>query len=275
MWYRSELKAKAKELLQKNYWKAVLVALILAMITGSGGSSGGSASSGANKSFRESGDYPLFLEEMEGVAQEPAAVALISGIAIGVIIFVLVVFAVALLLSIMVFNPLQVGAQKFFINCNSDEEPSLNALSYAFSNSYKNVIKIMFFRGLYIFLWTLLFIIPGIIKAYEYMMIPYILAENPDMPMEDVFERTKAMMDGEKWRTFVLDLSFLGWHLLGACTCCVLTILYVNPYYYLTLSELYLVLKQKIDGPTGGFNSGYQYQSTTDIPQQTQNPYLQ
>ena len=107
-------------------------------------------------------------------------------------------------------------------------------------------MKTIFLRDLYIFLWSLLLIIPGIVKAYEYMMVPYLLSEDPSMPTEEAFARSKAMMDGEKWNVFVLDLSFLGWNILGACTLGILTVFYVAPYQYLTHAALYGALKQKM-----------------------------
>ena len=93
----------------------------------------------------------------------------------------------------------------------------------------------------------MLFVIPGIIKAYEYRMIPYILAENPDISMEEAFALSKKMMDNEKLNTFALDLSFLGWFLLGIVSVGICLIFYVTPYYNLTNAELYIVLKQKIN----------------------------
>ena len=101
----------------------------------------------------------------------------------------------------------------------------------------------MFWKDLFTFLWSLLFVIPGIVKSYEYMMIPYLLAENPDMSREDAFAESKRMMDGNKWDTFVMDLSFIGWLLLGAITMNIVNILYTNPYMYLTHAELYHTLK--------------------------------
>ncbi len=68
-----------------------------------------------------------------------------------------------------------------------------------------------FGRDLYTVLWTLCLIIPGIVKSYEYKMIPYILAENPRILRKRAFEISKNMMDGEKWNAFVIDLSFIGW----------------------------------------------------------------
>ena len=83
----------------------------------------------------------------------------------------------------------------------------------------------------------------GIVKAYEYMMVPYILAENPDMSREEVFALSKQMMKGNKWDAFVLDLSFIGWMILGALTLNIVNVLYTNPYRYLTSAELYHTLK--------------------------------
>ena len=76
--------------------------------------------------------------------------------------------------------------------------------------------------NLFIALWTLLLIVPGIIKSYEYRMVPYILAENPGMNRKEAFAISKRMMTGKKWATFVLDLSFFGWIFLSIFTCGIL-----------------------------------------------------
>ena len=112
------------------------------------------------------------------------------------------------------------------------------------SGQLKNTIFTMFMKGLFQFLWSLLFVIPGIIKAYEYRMIPYILSENPEISRERVFEISKKMMMGNKWNTFVLDLSFLGWEILSGLTIGILGIFYVNPYVQSTNAELYAYLRE-------------------------------
>ena len=119
----------------------------------------------------------------------------------------------------------------------------------------------MFLKALYVFLWSLLLVIPGIIKGYEYRMIPYILAENPGIDTKEAFAMSKQMMDGNKWNAFVLDLSFLGWIILSVFTCGILAVFYVNPYIYMTDAELYVALKEITFGnaPTGYQNgAGYQ-----------------
>ena len=73
-----------------------------------------------------------------------------------------------------------------------------------------------FLRGLYTFLWSLLFVIPGIVKSYAYAMTPFIMAENPDMSAGEAIEASKQLMEGHKGELFTLDLTFIGWDLLAA-----------------------------------------------------------
>ena len=101
----------------------------------------------------------------------------------------------------------------------------------------------MFLQTIYIFGWSLLFLIPGIVKMYSYMLVPYILAENTYMDRKRIFELSREMMRGHKWEAFVLNLSFLGWNLLGAFTYGIVNILYTNPYIYATRAEFYCALK--------------------------------
>lgn len=73
-------------------------------------------------------------------------------------------------------------------------------------------------RGLYTFLWSLLFIIPGIIAAYSYAMTGYILAEDPELTAGEAISRSKEMMSGNRFRLFCLQFSFIGWEILSALT---------------------------------------------------------
>lgn len=77
-------------------------------------------------------------------------------------------------------------------------------------------------------------------------MIPYILAENPKIQRKKAFKLSKKMMKGNKWKTFILDFSFLGWELLSIFTFGLLNIFYINPYKVATTVELYEVLKKQI-----------------------------
>ncbi len=287
MWTRAELKAKAKFALKRNYWKAVLVAIIMALCFGGTGGSvssddvnidsdSGSVSitdsfvegfkegynSGRNDSVFEDDYYENSLDDdLDDLGD------LFSGASAGILVIVVlvvvgIIFAIALLLTAFVFNPLGVGCARFFVK-DLNEPATLNELTYAFDHSYMNVVKIMFMKQLKTFAWTLLFIVPGIIKAYEYRMIPYIVAENPEISYDDAFATTKRMMDGNKWNSFVLDLSFILWNLLSACTLGLLSVFFVGPYIRLTDAALYEKLSVLKNDPYqkgyyNGYNNGYQ-----------------
>ena len=137
-----------------------------------------------------------------------------------------------------------VGNKGYFLK-NHDENPELNEIFKGFKGNYLNVVKIMFLMNLKILLWLFLFIVPGIIKAYEYSMIPYLLAENPNLSASQAFSLSKQMTTGQKMDLFVLDLSFLGWIILGLI-CCGIGILFVLPYPEATRAEVYLILKESV-----------------------------
>lgn len=101
----------------------------------------------------------------------------------------------------------------------------------------------MFFYQIKIVLWTLCFIVPGIIKAYEYCMVPYILAEHPEMESAAVFERSRMLTQNNKMNIFVLEISFIGWLFLGMM-CCGIGVIFVSPYIDITMTHLYLKLKE-------------------------------
>lgn len=149
--------------------------------------------------------------------------------------------------SAFVASPIIVGKNRYFMEHRAFDS-KFERLFWSFkSGRYMNVVKIMFWRELKIFLWSLLFVIPGIIKSYEYSMVPYILAENPHISSERAFELSKKMTRGEKWKIFVLDLSFLGWRILGVLCCCVGEI-FLQPYVEATYAELYQVMREKAHG---------------------------
>ncbi len=233
MWTRKELKANAKIAFKRNYWRSVLTALVMVVITG--GLGGISANMSADQSV-SNGDIVTGTQD---IISTPAVGAL-TGIALGAGI-------VALIVGIFIVNPLEAGCQKFFIT-NREEKAEVGLIGSAFSSNYLNVVKTLFLRDLYTILWCCLLIIPGIIKAYSYRMTAFIMAEHPEMDSKEAITLSRQMMDGNKWRAFVLDLSFILWYLLTAITFGIVGIFYVNPYVYSTNAELYAALKNE---PTG------------------------
>ena len=240
-WNRKELKDKAKLRLKANYWKAVLIGLITILI-GGGASANYTFHDGAGAaqtSEQVSSNSVTFADELSQIP-----VAGIVAIVCFAIVVVLLAIAIVVAMDALVLNPLEIGRNRFFVR-DLEENAEIKEVCYAFDRGYKNGVKVMFFRDLYLILWTLLFIIPGIVKAYEYRMIPYILSENPNMDKREVFLMSKQMMSGNKWKAFVLDLSFILWDLLGACTFGILHIFYIEPYKRLTDAGLYQSLKDE------------------------------
>ena len=255
---RKYLKERAKVAFKRNYWMCVLVALILAIITGALASSGAASSfrKGYNKGrYGDTYRYEAKIKESANVLDAAAPIDMngigekaIMATAIGVgvfvvVIIVLVAVGVGILISVFVTNVLEVGARKFFLE-NTSEAVKIDALSYGFNGgNYMNIVKVQFMKNLYIFLWTLLFIVPGIIKSFEYYYVSYLLSEDPTLNYNDALEMSRRMTDGHKWDIFVLELSFIGWHILGAITFHIVDIFWTNPYQYATEAELYLYAK--------------------------------
>lgn len=231
MWSRKDLKASAKISLKRNYWRAVLTALIFTVILG--GTAGGSAPAHKDTLNKETFDQ---LTQQSGIS----AGFILSTVAVIVLMAIVVAFVISLLL-----RPFAVGVHKFFVECK-DDTPDVGKCLMTCKGSWLHVGFIMFLSTLFISLWFILFVIPGVIKSYEYRMIPYLLAENPQMSRKEAFAKSREMMKGQKWNAFVLDISFLGWEILSGCTCGILNVFYVGPYRYLTNAELYLALKNKI-----------------------------
>ena len=122
------------------------------------------------------------------------------------------------------------------------EEVSVGNIFYGFEDLWA-AIKAQFFMVLFILLWYLLLIIPGIIKTYAYSMTFYILAENKGMPVLEAITLSKKMMDGHKMDLFRLFLSFIGWFILVLITFGIAGI-WVYPYFYATITNFYLSVKE-------------------------------
>lgn len=235
MWDRIFIKQKASSLVSNHYWKNVLAAFILALVTGS---------ISFHTTGRDFGGYGWGRGMISAFSpvQWIAIVTTIATVSAAVMIIVIV-------LDVFLLNPLEVGGRKYFIGA-LHERHEIGSFGFAFDNCYINVVKTMFFRDLFTFLWTLLFIIPGIVKSYEYRMVPYIMAENPSLDTEEVFNLSRQMMNGNKWNVFVFDLSFIGWALLSVITFGIVQLFYSGPYYGLACAELYEEISYDFkDGP--------------------------
>ena len=153
---------------------------------------------------------------------------------------IMVSSVITMAFSLLVLPIFQVGCIRFFQKLRMNVPTGIGEVTGNFKDgNFKNIVLTNLIMYIKIYLWTLLFIIPGIIKTYEYRLIPYILAVRPDIDRKEAFRLSKILMDGYKWKSFVLDLSFWGWNILAAYTMGILGIVYVYPYMNATYVEFY------------------------------------
>ena len=159
-------------------------------------------------------------------------------------IFSMLGIMISFLYQIFINNILLIGEKRFFLENRNYRKTSISKIFYLYKlRCVLHPAWIMFCRSFFQFLWNLT-IIGGIIKHYEYCMIPYILAENPKISRKDAFYLSKQLTNRNKWKLFLLDLSFLGWHVLSFFTLGFLNLLFINPYMTGCKAELYASLRR-------------------------------
>ncbi len=232
MWSISLLKQNAWNSLKDYYWIAFLVCLLSNLIIGMVGGSTGMLQT------------PAVGMLMDGEAAGQTEALVLAGTII-TIYLVVFVFALAISFATSAFlgNPIFVGQCSFFRKARTGDVDFVHMFE-GFSGNYMNMVKVMFLRLLYTFLWSLLFIIPGIIKGLEYTLIPYLLTENPQLSSERAFAISRQTMNGEKANCFLFQLSFIGWFLLGMLACG-LGVYFVMPYYSAGMAEFYACMRAK------------------------------
>lgn len=227
MWQRSVLKERAKNTLRSCYWYAFLVSLVVGIVTGDG--------------FVQF-SFPMDSELFSGRGFDGGSMVGFGWLVAVLIAVVVFVIFLAIAFSIFVGLPLIVGKARYYLSAEQGDS-RLNYLGYGFGKgSYGNLVKTMFLRGVFTFLWGLACVIPGIIKQYTWRLVPYLLADNPQMDSKRALKLSEQLMRGHKIDTFVLDLSFVGWYLL-ACIPCGMGIPFLMPYVDATNTELYLHLR--------------------------------
>lgn len=285
MWNRKELKTRAKEVVKKNYWTAIVICFLIALLTGEFGTSivgiwQVDDSMDPNYIYHQRGihddrvneiNHPILSDEYIKEKLNDTQINIfkaieanlnsatksqkyifkiwdainlfhIQEVKIGIILSIAAVLAFAF--TIFIADPLIVGGKRYFLKAREGTNTKIGEMKVVFQKgNWINVAIIMFLRNIYNALWYLT-IIGGVIKTYEYRMIPYILAENPKAKRKEAFKLSKQMMKGNKWKTFILDMSFFGWNFLSVLTGGLLSIFYVNPYNAATIAELYSTLRK-------------------------------
>ena len=145
-----------------------------------------------------------------------------------------------ILVSILVIWPLSFSLIKLYLNFVREEEKlAVKGMFKGFKKPYYGKsIGLFLLTTIFTLLWTLLLIIPGIIKSLAYSLAPYILADNPEISANEALNQSVKMMKGYKMKAFLLDLSFIGWLIVGAL-CCGIGTLWVAPYMAAAKAELY------------------------------------
>lgn len=262
MWTNELLKNNAKACLKNYYWYAVLYTFLTYLVTGSISGVATGILSGVTSVIGTifSAIFGVSSTALGVAGEEAGSDAMMVGAGIGMVLGMILLYAIVYILTLAVsllintflnmpFNI--VGLNRYFMVSRTRKGEINDILFPVKSKQYKNIAKVSFFYNLYIILWSLLFVIPGIIKTYEYFLVPYILAENPSISKERAFEISKKTMEGEKMNTFILQLSFIGWYLLlmlattmtfglGALGAYCLV-----PYVNATCVELYTCLREK------------------------------
>ena len=164
------------------------------------------------------------------------------GIALGSVLIAGVITGVASsafgIVELIVAGPVAFGLCCVFLNIFRKGKADIEDLFEGFTKNFFNNFITGLLVSVFTFLWSLLFIIPGIIKTYAYAMTFYIQNDHPEMTETDAITASREMMRGHKWELFVLDLSFIGWYLLCGLTFGLLA-LYVVPYHNAARTAFY------------------------------------
>ena len=231
MWTRALLKQNAKVVLSQSYWRVLLVCAVGLLLSGE----------------LDAGFEHTVSDPASGLSVETSGLLFSSLlgllISLGFLIGLILLMVLAAGWGIFFRSVVQVGWKRYMIR-NRGGSPGFTTLFSAFDRHYWNVVSGQFYVTLRVVLFSLLLVIPGIVKGYEYCLVPYLLAENPGLPPRRAAELSSFATSGEKWKLFVLDLSFIGWRLLGALLFGI-GVIFVEPYYQATWAELYAALRAK------------------------------
>ena len=227
-WSRKLLKDNAKQVLSGSYWRTLLMWVLVSL--------GMSTVVGALT-------YGLLF--VPAILYVLASAASPDLFLLYTVLFYLFSIALGLTVNAFLSSPVMVGANRYMMENRAGYPPLETVLSpFRGKAQYLNVVKSMFLYSLEILGFSLLFIIPGIVRMYQLFYVPWLLAENPYMSYSRAKELSMAMSRGEKMEIFVLQLSFLGWYLLCYLTCGI-GLFFLMPYLYATFAELYAASRAK------------------------------
>ncbi len=227
---RSLLKQEAKSQLSKNLGVLILSGLILGIIMELPSLFQSIALSSCIPSLKVPDSFESFAQMMAWIVQNPVFITYnsISGV-VGIVVLLIV-------------PVLTLGVHHVYLKATTDEKPKLSEM-FSKMSQFGTAFLTSLLTGIFVILWSLLLIVPGIIAAYSYSMVYFILAEHPEMGAMDAIRESKRIMKGHKFELFVLQLSFIWWYLLILVTFG-LAALYVAPYTEMAKANFYNKIKQ-------------------------------
>ena len=202
----------ARNALTNKWFIAVAVGLVASIL---GGISGGGPEfkvnidgSNISMNFNVAGQTIKSIGTNGGVDSEVGAFILAS------LPIIIIASLFAAVIYFVLGSFIGVGYAKFNLNLVDKKNAAFETLFEYFSR-WKTTTIARLLRALYVFLWSLLFIIPGIVAGFSYAMTDYILAEDPELTADEAISQSKSIMMGNKWRFFCLQFSFIGWDILA------------------------------------------------------------
>lgn len=235
MFSSKEFRSIARDKLKGKWGRSVLVSFLAALLgAGSFVSSGGSSShteqitEGMESGMGLMESLAASLSEISGLT---VTVSMLTGVFIGAGMLGLVLFLVGSAVSL--------GHNKYYIDLVLHNKKGSAGVLFDRFDIFFKAVGLRLFMSFFVFLWSLLLFIPGIIASYRYSMAPYIMAEHPEMSIREAVNLSKQMMSGHKGRLFGLHISFIGWALLSAFTFGIGN-LWLNPYINAAQSAFYI-----------------------------------
>ncbi|MCD8362435.1 MAG: DUF975 family protein [Lachnospiraceae bacterium] len=183
-------------------------------------------------------EYDSIMQQAEAFLESDLFQAILPAL-----IGILIVLCIYLLIVLFIGGAVTLGYAQFNLNLTDDNDPRFSDLFSHMRRKWEGFCM-QFFRGMMIMLWSLLFVIPGIIASYRYAMTPYILAENYDLSVMEAISESKRLMRGNKWKLFTLDISFIGWILLSNLTLGIAS-LWVSPYQEASRAAFYREISEQ------------------------------
>lgn len=151
-----------------------------------------------------------------------------------------------ILFEVLFLTILKVGGTRYFLKLRKNQPVKFTEIFSDFKNKTAgNIAAVSFVTFLSCMLWTFVFIVPGIIKICQYAAVEYILALRPDIDATEALNLSKTLMKGNKWKFFVLDLTFILWHILGIFSFDILGYLFVIPYQEATFIEFFSNIREE------------------------------